>query len=465
MTTPVHFVAAAAVATWASLACLTLDAQSSKSHSTSAPSETTVRYRRGDPDRALASIPQAVVALPVQIKRRDITYWCWLLGHPELDRALSDADFEKFQSRDDALRATRFPRIFEAAIEIASPSPGHTVELTRTLGQNLARLRTGFLQEEPSCESGLFETIIRSGEVEIELQQLVDLRRLDSAACYPETLAAARLDVGRLIHELATSGKIGESASLVATQVVRDSLPLLATIRALEVRSVSDLIAAGQAPGLLQRLASTGAPVPRSMIVEAELRYRISCRKHAAICGRIAEANAAIIDDIAAATDGTNADVIRSQYLDLAYGPIAIPPLNINPLLDTLSLVEDADTRNAITAIARDWLLADQLRLRDAQRVFDAYQRRILADPKRDANAWRRAADRFAELHAESQRTLLPINMATISALPLESASTAQVVLDGVIANGLAKLDVQINHLDPAFSRKEVEPKDRNKSP
>jgi hypothetical protein len=172
----------------------------------------------------------------------------------------------------------------------------------------------------------------------------------------------------------------------------------------------------------------------------------------------MARQNRAAVDDIAAGVAEPDAKVVRRRFVADVHGTLADPPLDGNAVLDMIPLIPDAATRAGTGALAREWLASNERLQRDACQAYDEYQLRRIASPRRDPELWSRTASRIAELHAESERALLPIAAFMIAAMPLEQGKIAQSKVDALISAGRSRSERQVDSIDPHFSSIRIDP-------
>lgn len=426
---------------------------------TPAHDETVLRHRRGDPSKALAAAPQLVVAIPPQISMDDVRLWHWILGEAKLNDEGIAAAFEAYQQQNDALRSEALPAIFAGAIAAASPPEGWSADQAKDAARAIGKAWNKLLADEAVGDRALFEELARLSGGSIDPQELAALRNRDVARLYPDTLAAARADVGRMMRSLAASKAISEDSARIAAQIVRSGLLAGAAASTNQARATSELIAVGCLPELLQSVASSGKAVGAAELEGARARSRSALRNFAESSERMALQNRAAIDDIVAGVAEPDAKVVRRRFERDVYGALADPPLDGNSVLDLIPLVPDAGARPGIESLVQDWTASTERRQRDACEAYDAYQLRRIASPRRDRELWDRTASRIAELHAESERALLPIAALIIAAMPIEDGKNAQSKIDALIAGGRSTSEKQVDSIDPAFSRDRIDPK------
>jgi hypothetical protein len=226
----------------------TSDAPPSPPSQPSSPGATVLRHRRGDPSKTLAAAPQVFVAVPPQISADDLKHWCWILGQAELAQDGVTAAFDAYVQRNDALRTGSLPGIFAGAIAAASPPGNWSAEQARDAVRSIEKARIKFLADEAVGDRKLFDELARLSGGSIDPEELAALRVRDVARLYPDTLAAARADVGRMIHSMASAAAISEDSAKLAALILRGALSAEAAVCAQHVRTTSELIADGCLP-------------------------------------------------------------------------------------------------------------------------------------------------------------------------------------------------------------------------
>jgi hypothetical protein len=436
----------------------TSDAPPSPPSQSSSPGATVLRHRRGDPSKTLAAAPQVFVAVPPQISADDLKHWCWILGQAELAQDGVTAAFDAYVQRNDALRTGSLPGIFAGAIAAASPPGNWSAEQARDAARSIEKARIKFLADEAVGDRELFDELARLSGGSIDPEELAALRVRDVARLYPDTLAAARADVGRMIHSMASAAAISEDSAKLAVLILRGALSAEAAACAKHVRTTSELLADGCLPELLQGVASSGRQVAAPELEGAQTRSRNAHRNFAASSERLAKQNLSAIDDIAAGLTEQDATTVRRRFGAEVYGILADPPLQSDALIALIARIPDAAARADVEAAAREWIASNQLRQREARAIFDEYKLRQIESSRQDRDRWTRTASRISDLHAESERALLPIAAAIVAALDAGTAKAVQSQLDSLTSAGRDRSSKQVDSIDPAFASTRIDP-------
>ncbi len=427
-------------------------------HSAPEHDDTVRRHRRGDPSRTLASAPQLVVAIPPQISTEDLKYWFWVLGVANLDEGGLTTAFDDYRQRNDSLRSEALPGIFASAIAAASPPENWSSEQAKNAARAIEKSRNKFLADEATADRALFEELARLSRGAIDPAELAALRNRDVSRLYPETLVAARIDVGRMVRSLASSAAISAESGRVAALILRGGLQAAVATNTHQVRVTSEVIADGCLLELLHGMTSSGGQVAAAEFEGAKTRNRRAIRDFAESSEQLARQSRALVDDIAAGLTEADATTVRRRFESEVYGDLATPPIDGDAIVELIGAIPDETARSGAEAIARDWLASNARRQQEACRALDTYRAQRLSSPRRDRAVWALTANRIADLHSESERALLPITAFIVSAMNADGLDSTQSKVDSLISAGRRRSEQQLDSIDPHFSRTRIDP-------